>query len=145
MLLIYASKDYKCICFFFECLDVTWYTSVDMQLFIFAPLLVLLMKFNQKRFAIFSILLILLDYIYINYVPGNWYKYEISLILKLILQFCIQLYVIMQSIFYFFSGNRYTTLYSSTIHRFPAWLIGLNFGGFLHINRTHKFSIPNVR
>lgn len=64
---------------------------------------------------------------------------------KTYLQFCIQLYVIMQSIFFFFSGNRYTTLYSSTIHRFPAWLIGLNFGGFLHINRTHKFSIPNVR
>lgn len=46
----------------FKCIDVSWYTSVDMQLYIFAPFLVNLMQRNEFGFILFSITLILIDY-----------------------------------------------------------------------------------
>lgn len=41
-------------------------------------------------------------------------------------------------------SNSETTLYFQTHNRFPAWLIGLNFGYFLHVHRSRKFRLPKV-
>lgn len=54
------------------CVDVAWYVSADMQLFILAPLLLILMHRSEKGLAklfIFSILLVLLNLLAILLIP----------------------------------------------------------------------------
>lgn len=50
-----------------------------------------------------------------------------------------------ENITIFLHFRRINISFYSTHHRFPTWLIGLNFGHFLHKYRTQKFSIPTVR
>ncbi|KAH8241178.1 hypothetical protein KR032_001437, partial [Drosophila birchii] len=106
-----------------KCLGHTWYLSVDMQLFIISPiLLIALYKWGKKTAAGIIVLIVLLSGCLFATMMVNDY----SMMLKN------------------FSVDAMQKLYFATHTHATPWLIGFLFGYFLHLNKGKKFQLSWV-
>lgn len=82
-----------------------------------------------------------------RFFGNNWIGYSVKSYLNLLksVQFMPIGSILWTKFVYNLFCRNEDTLYLATHHRFPAWLIGLNFGYFLHKNRDRKFAMPKVR
>ncbi|KAH8241173.1 hypothetical protein KR032_001440 [Drosophila birchii] len=105
------------------CPGHTWYLSVDMQLFILSPILLIsIYKWGKKAAAGIVVLIVLLSGCLFATMMVNNY----SMLLK--------------------NSNTEATrkLYLATHTHAAPWLIGFLFGYFLHLNRGKKFRLSRV-
>ncbi|EDW43345.1 nose resistant to fluoxetine protein 6 [Drosophila sechellia] len=106
-----------------KCLGHTWYLSVDMQLFIISPImLIALYKWGKKAAAGIFVLIVLLSGCLFATIMVNKY----SLVLK------------------HFSMDAQKDLYFATHTHATPWLTGFLFGYILHLNRGKKFQLSKV-
>nr|XP_017031284.1 nose resistant to fluoxetine protein 6-like [Drosophila kikkawai] len=106
-----------------KCLGHTWYLSVDMQLFIISPiLLIALYKWGKKAAAgIFVLIVLLSGCLFATMMVNNY-----SMLLKN------------------FSVEAMRKMYFATHTHATPWLIGFLFGYFLHLNKGKKFQLSWV-
>ncbi|XP_020809034.1 nose resistant to fluoxetine protein 6-like [Drosophila serrata] len=105
-----------------KCLGHTWYLSVDMQLFIISPvLLIALYKWGKKAAAgIFVLIVLLSGCLFATMMVNNY------------------------SMMFFqnsFSIDAMSNMYFATHTHATPWLIGFLFGYFLHLNKGKKFQL----
>ncbi|KAH8347531.1 hypothetical protein KR059_012045, partial [Drosophila kikkawai] len=106
-----------------RCLVHTWYLSVDMQLFLLSPILLIsLYKWGKKAAAGIVILIVLLSGCLFATMLANNY----SMLFRKI------------------SRARVMKVYFATHTHATPWLIGFLFGYFLHLNRNKKFQLSRV-
>ncbi|KAI8040175.1 hypothetical protein M5D96_007605 [Drosophila gunungcola] len=102
------------------CLAHSWYLSVDMQLFLISPLLLIaLYKWGKKAAAGIFVLILLLSACLFATMMVNDY----SMTLKN------------------FSTDSMKHIYFATHTHATPWLIGFLFGYFLHLNKGKKFQL----
>ncbi|XP_043653156.1 nose resistant to fluoxetine protein 6-like [Drosophila teissieri] len=105
------------------CIGHSWYLSVDMQLFILSPiLLIALYKWGKKAAAGIFVLIVLLSGCLFATIMVNKY----SLVLKNI------------------SIDANKDMYFATHTHATPWLTGFLFGYILHLNRGKKFQLSKV-
>ncbi|XP_052838930.1 O-acyltransferase like protein-like [Drosophila gunungcola] len=103
-----------------KCLAHSWYLSVDMQLFLISPLLLIaLYKWGKKAAAGIFVLILLLSACLFATMMVNDY----SMTLKN------------------FSTDSMKHIYFATHTHATPWLIGFLFGYFLHLNKGKKFQL----
>ncbi|XP_037723685.1 nose resistant to fluoxetine protein 6-like [Drosophila subpulchrella] len=103
-----------------RCLGHTWYLSVDMQMFLISPiLLIAVYKWGKKAAAGIFVLIVLLSGCLFATMVVNDY----SLLMKR----------------YSLKAAKYL-YYPTHTHAMP-WLVGFLFGYFLHLNRAKKFQL----
>ncbi|KAH8295942.1 hypothetical protein KR018_006478, partial [Drosophila ironensis] len=100
------------------CISHSWYLAVDMQLYIFAPFLLIALYRWGKRAA-----------------AGIF-------ILMLLLACCLFSIMVINNMSLAGGGNSMRKLYYATNTRASPYLIGLLFGYFLHLNRGREFKLP---
>ncbi|XP_017055199.1 O-acyltransferase like protein-like [Drosophila ficusphila] len=99
------------------CLSHSWYLAVDMQLYIFAPfLLICLYKWGKKAAA------------------GIF-------ILMLLLASCLFSTMVIKNVSFSQGEKSQRILYYATNNRASPYLVGILFGYFLHINRGREFKL----
>ncbi|KAH8347530.1 hypothetical protein KR059_012046 [Drosophila kikkawai] len=106
-----------------ECLSHTWYLSVDMQMFILSPImLIALYKWGKKAAAgIFVLIVLLSGCLFATMMVNNY-----SMLMKT------------------FSQEAMNKMYSATHTHATPWLIGFLFGYFLYLNRGREFHLKRV-
>ncbi|KAH8247739.1 hypothetical protein KR038_009246 [Drosophila bunnanda] len=104
------------------CLGHTWYLSVDMQLFILSPILLIsLYKWGKKAAAGIFVLIVLLSGCLFATMMVNNYSM-----------------MFFQGLFNFDSMNK---MYFATHTHATPWLIGFLFGYFLYLNKGKRFQL----
>ncbi|KAH8347525.1 hypothetical protein KR059_012047, partial [Drosophila kikkawai] len=106
-----------------KCLSHSWYLSVDMQLFILSPILLIsLYKWGKKAAAAIFVLIVLLSGCLFATMMVNDYTMQLM------------------------SGGADGTqeLYNATHTHATPWLIGFLFGYFLYLNRGKQFQLSWV-
>ncbi|KAH8272280.1 hypothetical protein KR044_006721, partial [Drosophila immigrans] len=99
-----------------NCLPHSWYLSVDMQLYLFAPFLIIaLYKWGKKAVAVIVILMLLLAGCLFSMMLIKGYSLN--------------------------SGVQTDKIYFATHTRASPWAIGLLFGYYLHVNRGKSFKL----
>ncbi|KAH8385578.1 hypothetical protein KR200_000705 [Drosophila serrata] len=105
------------------CPGHTWYLSVDMQLFILSPILLIsLYKWGKKAAAGIVVLIVLLSGCLFATMMVNNY----SMLIK------------------HTSNNATRKLYLATHTHAAPWLIGFLFGYFVYLNRGKKFQLSRI-
>ncbi|KAH8247742.1 hypothetical protein KR038_009247 [Drosophila bunnanda] len=106
-----------------KCLSHSWYLSVDMQLFMISPILLIsLYKWGKKAAAAIFVLIVLLSGCLFATMMVNNYTMQIM------------------------NGGKDGTqaLYNATHTHATPWLIGFLFGYFLYLNRGKQFQLSWV-
>ncbi|KAH8241181.1 hypothetical protein KR032_001438 [Drosophila birchii] len=106
-----------------KCLGHSWYLSVDMQLYLISPiLLIAIYKWGKKAAAAIFVLIILLSGCLFATMMVN----NLSMLLKSTTTDAMQ-----------------KLYYATHVHATP-WLIGFLFGYFLHLNKGKKFQLSSL-
>ncbi|KAH8387903.1 hypothetical protein KR093_010286, partial [Drosophila rubida] len=101
------------------CLPHSWYLSVDMQMYLFAPFLILaLYKWGKKAVIGIVVLMLLLAACLFSMMMINGYSLN--------------------------TGVGTDKIYFGTQTRASPWIIGLLFGYFLHVNRGKSFKLNHL-
>ncbi|XP_060663466.1 nose resistant to fluoxetine protein 6-like [Drosophila nasuta] len=101
------------------CLEHSWYLSVDMQMYLFAPFLIMaLYKWGKKAVAVIVVLTLLLAGCLFSMMVIKGYSIN--------------------------SANHMDKIYFATHTRASPWAIGLLFGYFLHVNRGKSFKLNQL-
>lgn len=104
----------------------TWYLSVDMQLFILSPLLLIPISRYGKivSYTIIPVLVIITT----GYLIPIFYTYDF--VMYVLRRFLVQEHVKVP-INFRYSDEYMQSYYGMTHCRFPPWLLGIMFGSFI--------------
>lgn len=126
-------------CASFQCLLHTWYLSMDMQIFLASPIVLLPLAKHRKMMMRAGMPILILFSIAIPFLIT--YAYETQMyVVKCMCKFkLLQIYIFCR-----LSDAYYVYYYYPTHTRLSAWLIGVYTGAIMHALRNFKLTMRPV-